>query len=104
MTEVERSAEFDRPELRPEEWLLTELGFGEHLNTAIPGFTDSLGNPVVGGNFLEAYKTPDHRQATELKITVFKTLSPTEDAEDYAIMHGMFTEYMVRFFGPKTQK
>lgn len=86
------------PEIRLEEWILTELGYGHCLDTPIaPVFTG--GTVVLGRNFLDAYgESSPHRQATEDRLICFQHTDPSDP--DYEGDRAYILSYMEAIFEP----
>jgi hypothetical protein len=80
-------------EVRIEEWVLTNLGYGYRLDTPI-----SEKSTIQGRNFLDAYGQSPHRQDTEDLLLEFKDMEPTDP--DYEATKNYIMRFLQAQFGP----
>lgn len=87
------------PDMRPEARLLNELGLGQFLDTPIPGFSTTDGQPVLGRNFLDAYTKPEVRQHTEDTIAGY--FDPETTVDERAELKDYFLPILTSWLGAK---
>ena len=86
MTSVDSSPEFEPlpPDASLELRVHDKLGVRHYATRQAGTFVDARGNPILGGNFLDAYNNPDNRENTADSMEGFLDIDPIKEPAAYA--------------------